>query len=203
MFLPGAGGDREFWRPVADRLPAAWETLLLNWPGAGCEPHDPSMAGLDDMVAWTARHLGRGTDVVAQSMGGVIAVRVAFAYPALVCRLVLVATSGGVDIPSLGGLDWREEYRRRFPRADGWIVDEQQDVSEQIKQLALPTLLLWGMQTRRARSASASTWPSCCPMRLSTSSRAPRTALPATTQMPSRRASKSTSAERRSATELP
>jgi pimeloyl-ACP methyl ester carboxylesterase len=144
VFLPGASGDREFWRPVAQRLPDQWGTLLLNWPGAGSEPHDPLVSGAQDLVGRVASQLDDSADIVAQSMGGVIAVRLALAYPERVRRLVLVATSGGVDIRALGGLDWRDEYRRSFPDAAAWIVHEQRDLTEEIKQLALPTLLIWG-----------------------------------------------------------
>ncbi len=88
VFLPGASGDREFWRPVAQRLPDQWEMVLLNWPGAGNQPHDPSVLGADDLVTRAAKHLDGSVDIVAQSMGGVIAVRLALTRPESVRRLV-------------------------------------------------------------------------------------------------------------------
>jgi len=144
VFLPGASGDREFWRPVAQRLPDQWEMVLLNWPGAGNQPHDPSVLGADDLVTRAAKHLDASVDIVAQSMGGVIAVRLALTRPESVRRLVLVATSGGIDVRTLGGVDWREEYQRDFPQAADWIVQEQPDLTEEIKQLVTPTFLIWG-----------------------------------------------------------
>jgi pimeloyl-ACP methyl ester carboxylesterase len=77
-------------------------------------------------------------------MGGVIAVGLARTYPERVRRLVLVATSGGVDVRALGGADWREEYQSSFPDAADWIVHEPRDLTEEIKQLAVPTMLIWG-----------------------------------------------------------
>jgi pimeloyl-ACP methyl ester carboxylesterase len=77
-------------------------------------------------------------------MGGVIAVRLALAHPESVRRLVLVATSGGIDVSALGGVDWREEYRREFPRAATWVTQKQGDLTEALRQLAIPALLIWG-----------------------------------------------------------
>ena len=54
VFLPGAGGAASFWRPVAERLPVDWSTTLLNWPGAGEEPHDPRVNGFDDLITFAA-----------------------------------------------------------------------------------------------------------------------------------------------------
>jgi pimeloyl-ACP methyl ester carboxylesterase len=146
LFLPGAGGDREFWRPVAERLPDSWEVRLLNWPGAGAQAHDPGIADAEDLVVRLAEPLDGPADVVAQSMGGVIAVCLALAHPGLVRRLVLVATSGGVDVRALGGSDWRPEYLREFPHAARWVVEEQRDLTDQIGRLAAPTSLIWGDQ---------------------------------------------------------
>jgi pimeloyl-ACP methyl ester carboxylesterase len=95
LLLPGAGGDREFWSPVAQRLTAAWEKIALSWPGLGDQPHDRSVRGLDDLVALAAAALTAPSDLmIAQSMGGVIAVRVAARFPEHVCRLVLVLRTG-------------------------------------------------------------------------------------------------------------
>ena len=50
-------------------------------------------------------------------MGGIIAARLAIEQPQNVRRLVLTVTSGGVDMAGLGASDWREGYRKSFPRA--------------------------------------------------------------------------------------
>ncbi|MCW2975681.1 MAG: alpha/beta hydrolase fold protein, partial [Actinomycetia bacterium] len=107
IFLPGAVGAADFWRPVGALLPAAWEKTYLAWPGLGAEPPDPGVHGFDDLVRLVEAELTEPSTLVAQSMGGIVAVRVALRHPGKVRRLVLVATSGGVDVELLGGADWR------------------------------------------------------------------------------------------------
>lgn len=144
VFLPGAAGAPEFWEPVARRLPSAWRKTLLNWPGAGEQPHDPRVRSFDDLIAITSAGCREGSDLVAQSMGGIVAIGVALRAPRKVRRLVFAATSGGLDVSGLGAADWREEYRAEFPRAAEWILSEHPDYSASLSELRAPTLLLWG-----------------------------------------------------------
>jgi pimeloyl-ACP methyl ester carboxylesterase len=144
LFLPGAGGAAGFWQPVATRLPDGGRKTLLSWPGAGNEPRDPQINSYGDLVGMTAGALDDQADLVAQSMGGVVAAAVALEQRARVRRLVLVATSGGLDVSALGGADWRADYRREFPGAAPWIWEEQIDLTARLTAIHAPTLLLWG-----------------------------------------------------------
>lgn len=144
LFLPGAGGSAEFWGPVASALPDAWPKEHFGWPGLGDQPHDPAVTGLDDLVAMVAAKMDGPVDLVAQSMGGVIAARLALEKPALVRRLVLCATSGGVDMTGLGAADWRESYRKNFPQAAGWITAPRASAPLPVEKISSPTLLIWG-----------------------------------------------------------
>lgn len=142
LFLPGAGGSAGFWQPVARR--AGLEGVFLSWPGLGEEPAQPGIDSLDDLVGLAARHVTQPVDIVAQSMGGVVAMRLALMFPALVRHLVLAVTSGGVPVADLGGADWRPAYFAAFPHAAPWIADPVADLSEAVRSIAAPTLLLWG-----------------------------------------------------------
>lgn len=144
LFLPGAGGRGEFWRPVSERLPFPCDTVLFDWPGLGDVPPDASVRGLDDLVELVLRRLDPGTDLVAQSMGGVVAIQAALERPAMVRRLVLAATSGGVDTSRFHAQDWRPDYRREFPQAAAWILEHRSDLSDRIRTIGSPTLLIWG-----------------------------------------------------------
>ena len=144
LFLPGVLGAPEFWHPVGERLPRAWEKVYFGWPGLGDQPPDPAVRSFDDLVALVVGTLERPCDLVAQSMGGIVAVRVALRHPGKVRRLVLAATSGGIDVSRHGAAPWREEYRRAFPAAARWITEEQPDHTHEIGRIQTPALLLWG-----------------------------------------------------------
>ena len=142
IFLPGAGGSATFWKPVFDRT--YLDGMFLAWPGLGNEPPHPNVSGIDDLVSLVLDQMNETVNIVAQSMGGFVALKAALAAPRKVSRLVLTATSGGVPILDLGGADWREDYYRTFPRAARWIADPVEDLSDQIRYIDAPTLLLWG-----------------------------------------------------------
>lgn len=144
LFLPGAGASPDFWKPVGERLPVDWSKEYFGWPGLGDQPHDPAIRGLDDLVRMVAAKMDEPVDLVAQSMGGVIAARLAIERPQSVRRLVLTVTSGGVDMKGLGASDWRADYRRSFPRAAAWITDGRSSPGLPVEKIAAPTLLIWG-----------------------------------------------------------
>jgi pimeloyl-ACP methyl ester carboxylesterase len=144
IFLPGASGDGTFWRPLGALLPADWPKTFLDWPGLGAVAPSPAVNGFEDLVGLVLERLDGTVDLVAQSMGGVVALRVALAQPARVRRLVLVATSGGVDTRAFGAADWRPQYAREFPHARPWIVETRPDLTAELPSVQAPALLIWG-----------------------------------------------------------
>lgn len=144
VFLPGAVGSADFWRPVAARLRDGREQRLLAWPGLGNEPADPSVRGIDDLVSLTIAELGERSDVVAQSMGGLVAILAALAAPEKIRRMALTATSAGLAVEALGAVDWRPDYQKAFPQAASWIADPVADVSARAASIVAPVLLIWG-----------------------------------------------------------
>ena len=144
IFLPGASGDGSFWAPVASRLPYPLDKVLLDWPGFGRVPSDPDVRGLQDLVTLVLGRVDRPVDLVAQSMGGVVAMRAALQRPHMIRHLVLVATSGGIDVSRFGARDWRDEYGEAYPTAPTWFVDDRTDLTPLIPSIRSPTLLIWG-----------------------------------------------------------
>src|SRR5262245_3867711 len=116
----------------------------MSWPGFGGVPADPGVRGIDDLVTRVVDSLEEPVDLLAQSMGGVIAIRAALQKPNLVRRLVLAATSGGLDVAALGGADWRPEFLAEYPNVPRWFIDEREDLTAQLTKLTMPVLLLWG-----------------------------------------------------------
>jgi pimeloyl-ACP methyl ester carboxylesterase len=144
LFLPGASGDGGFWRPVAERLPATWGKTFFDWPGLGRVLSRPDVASLADLARLVLDRAGPGpVDLVAQSMGGVVAMMALLARPACVRRLVLTATSAGIDITPFAPEDWRPEYAREYPEAASWILTERPNLEARLSSVTQPTLLLW------------------------------------------------------------
>ena len=144
VFLPGAAGRAAFWAPVAERLADLGATHLLGYPGFGDRPADPAVCSVDDLFGWVVARLPEGPcHLVAQSMGGVLAVRLALERPERVASLALAATSGGVDVARLGARDWRPDFRTARPEVPDWFSTDRTDLAGRLHQLRCPTLLLW------------------------------------------------------------
>lgn len=94
LYLPGAVGSQDFWRHAAERL--AYPFRLFSWPGLGDQPADPDIKCIDDLISLVAQEIDQPVAIVAQSMGGFVALKLALKFPSLVRCLVLAVTSGGV-----------------------------------------------------------------------------------------------------------
>jgi poly(3-hydroxyoctanoate) depolymerase len=145
VFLPGAGGHASFWQPVADRLGDLGPMHLLAWPGFGDVPADTTIASLDGLYRWMLQRLPAASiHLVAQSMGGVLAARLAIEQPHRVATLVLCATSGGVDVRGLGGSDWRAGFRAELPDVPDWFERDRTDLTARLGAIKASTLILTG-----------------------------------------------------------
>jgi pimeloyl-ACP methyl ester carboxylesterase len=144
LFLPGALGRTQLWEPVARRLVHPASKKQIGWPGFGSIPSDPLVNSIDDLVRMVAAEVDQPTALIAQSMGGVIAARVALEQHELLTHLVLAVTSGGMDVGSLGAEDWRPSFHESNPHLPRWFSHDQQDLSPQLQTIRIPTLLLWG-----------------------------------------------------------
>ncbi len=147
IYLPGAGGTLRFWQPVAERLEdvGLGPAVRFGWPGFGDEPADDRIRSVAHLVNWVLARMPPGPcDLVAQSMGGVVAALLALGHTARVRRLVLCATSGGVDVARLGATDWRPAYRAEMAHVPDWFVADRTDLTARLRMIQAPTLILYG-----------------------------------------------------------
>jgi pimeloyl-ACP methyl ester carboxylesterase len=143
VYLPGGGGRSSFWRPVADRLAYRAAPIVFGYPGFGDVPADTSMRSLADLYDALVRVLPDSFDLVAQSMGNVLALRMALEHPERVRRLVIVAASGGIPVAALGGAEWRGALREEQPQAPTWFIDDASDFTGRLGSLHAPALLVF------------------------------------------------------------
>lgn len=143
LFLPGASGSTEFWQPVMQMLPEQYIKTVVAYSGFGGHSLNSSIQNFDDLQADVLSQIYEPTLVVAQSMGGIFAVQAALQKPEWVQGLVLVATSGGIDLSPFDVADWRQDYQLSFDVPD-WFVEHQSHLDGRLAEIECPVLLIWG-----------------------------------------------------------
>jgi pimeloyl-ACP methyl ester carboxylesterase len=130
---------------VAELLGPHSEPLLIEYPGFGETPPNPSIGSVSDLLDSLLDRLPAAFDLAAQSMGGALALRLALDHPGRVRRLVLVATTGGIDVRRLGAAEWRtSDWIAQRPEMPRWFVDDRSDFGDRLSTLGAPTLVLIG-----------------------------------------------------------
>ena len=142
IFLPGASGNTAFWQPVIQLLQDD-STIVVAYPSFGGYADDVDVQSFEGLQADVLNQIQQPSVVVAQSMGGIFAVQAALQKPEQVQALVLVATSGGIDLSPFQVADWREDYQQSFTVPD-WFVQHQSDLTGSLERIQCPVLLIWG-----------------------------------------------------------
>ncbi|SPL69452.1 alpha/beta fold hydrolase [Acinetobacter stercoris] len=143
VFLPGASGSTEFWQPVQQFLSDKYSSNIISYPEFGGWPSYPGVNSFESLQEYVLDQLEASNIVIAQSMGGIFAVQAVLQKPEKVKALVLVATSGGIDLSQFNVQDWRDEYKNTFQVPD-WFVDYQNFLDERLCEIECPVLLIWG-----------------------------------------------------------
>lgn len=143
IFLPGASGNTAFWQPVIQHLPQDDSTTVVAYPSFGGYPDDVDVQSFESLQDDVLSQIQQPSVVVAQSMGGIFAVQAALQKAEQVQALVLVATSGGIDVSPFQVADWREDYQQSFTVPD-WFVQHQSDLTGSLERIQCPVLLIWG-----------------------------------------------------------
>ena len=143
IFLPGASGNTAFWQPVIQHLPQDNSTIVVAYPSFGGYPDDVDVQSFESLQDDVLNQIQQPSVVIAQSMGGIFAVQAALQRPEQVRALVLVATSGGIDLSPFQLADWREDYQQSFTVPD-WFIQHQSDLTDSLEHIRCPVLLIWG-----------------------------------------------------------
>jgi pimeloyl-ACP methyl ester carboxylesterase len=143
-YLPGASGRASVWEPVAQRLARRRVPILVDYPGLSDLPLEAGIDSLSALSDWVLGRLPDRFDLVALSMGGAVALRIALEQPERVRKMVLVTTAGGVDARRFGGVDWRPGFLVRQPAAPRWFVDDTEDLTSRLRELRAPVQLVFG-----------------------------------------------------------
>ncbi len=116
VLLHGFSGTRRAWDGVAARLePERYRALALDLPGHGEAADAPRPITFASCVADVLERAPERFALCGYSLGGRVALHVALAAPERVARMVLVASTAGIE-------DDAERAQRR--RADHQLADE-------------------------------------------------------------------------------
>lgn len=149
IFLPGASGNTAFFHPLIEKIEKLpWQNAvkIVAYPEFN---HQPAYSQVHDFASLQAYVLANIPDdciIIAQSMGGIFAVTAALQYPEKVKGLVMVATSGGMDLSSFQVQDWRQDYQASDLNYPDWFVEAKADYTVDFAKINMPILLLWGDQ---------------------------------------------------------
>ena len=143
IFLPGASGNTEFWQPLMALLPEQDDKTVIAYPSFGGYPNHVDVNNFLDLQHYVLDQISQPSIIVAQSMGGIFAVQAALQKPEQVEALVLIATSGGIDLSSFNVADWRQDYQQTFDVPD-WFVQPQVYLDDLLYKIECPVLLIWG-----------------------------------------------------------
>ncbi len=144
IFLPGASGSISFWHPLIEKLPQQYRTKIIGYPGFGDTPESLEVKSFEDLTNYVVNQINEESVIIAQSMGGVFAVAAALQKTQLVKGLVLIATSGGINLKRFNVQDWREAYRQTFLKYPDWFITTNVNYEEFLSDINIETLLIWG-----------------------------------------------------------
>lgn len=144
IFLLGASGSISFWHPLIEKLPQQYRTKIIGYPGFGDTPESLEVKSFEDLTNYVVDQINEESVIIAQSMGGIFAVAAALKKTHLVKGLVLIATSGGIDLKRFNVQDWREAYRQTFLKYPDWFITTNVNYEEFLSDINIETLLIWG-----------------------------------------------------------
>lgn len=143
--LPGALGNTDFWHPITQQL-SEYHCQILSYPGFHHVPALHTIQHFNQLSDHVLAQMSAPSIILAQSMGGLFAIRHALENPHLVKALILIATSGGIHLDEITRVDWRESYKKSNPDIPLWFTENTPNYQAQLHQINIPILLIWADQ---------------------------------------------------------
>jgi pimeloyl-ACP methyl ester carboxylesterase len=144
MFLPGAGGDKRFWLPASNLINHSAQREFIEWPGIAEAKEDSSIRCFNDLVISVTDKINQPCAIIAQSMGGVVGALALLKQQELITHLILVVTSGGINVSDIHPENWRTAYKEANPSYPGWFTNYTGDLTDKLRKITIPVLLIWG-----------------------------------------------------------
>ncbi len=146
IFLSGASGNTQFWNPLIEQLPNHYTKQVIAYPGFHATAAHPDIHSFDDLSNYVVAQIQQPSILIAQSMGGIFAIAATLQKADLIKGLVLIATSGGINLERFKVQDWRQLYRQEYLESPDWFVTTKVDYEEFLSTIEIETLLIWGDQ---------------------------------------------------------
>ena len=146
IFLAGASGNTQFWNPLIEQLPNNYTKQVIAYPGFHGAAAHPDIHSFDDLSNYVVAQIQQPSILIAQSMGGIFAIAATLQKTDLIKGLVLIATSGGINLERFKVQDWRQLYRQEYLESPDWFVTTKVDYEEFLSTIEIETLLIWGDQ---------------------------------------------------------
>lgn len=167
VLIHGLSGSSTWWLQNVTELRESFTVYGIDLPGFGAMGRGRSTFSLDDAAVWIrdwmeAVHI-RPAHIIAHSLGGYIAVRLAVQFPDLVDRLVLVNPAGISDhklaeysLPLMRAAQrvkprFFPVFARDFFRAGPRTILEaarrliSENIRDELPLVQQPTLVVWGI----------------------------------------------------------
>ncbi len=107
---------------------------------------DPDIHSFNDLSNYVIAQIQQPSILIAQSMGGIFAIAAVLQKTELVKGLILIATSGGINLDRFEVQDWRQFYRQEYVEYPDWFVTTKVDYEQSLSDIKVDTLLIWGDQ---------------------------------------------------------
>lgn len=146
VFLAGASGNTQFWNPLIEQFPNSYTKQVVAYPGFHGVETNPDIHSFADLSNYVVEQIQQPSILIAQSMGGIFAIAAALQKSDLVKGLVLIATSGGINLDQFQVQDWRQGYQAEYLQYPDWFVTANIAYENSLTDVDIKTLLIWGDQ---------------------------------------------------------